>query len=84
MFAKLNHCAIVSDRYAAQGVFYKALFDLKSGSTAQFEAGAFAIGDGYVGMNINARVAGRQQGCTQTHAVLDGGRAVEVGACLAS
>jgi len=62
MFAKLNHCAIVSDRYAAQGVFYKALFDLKSGSTAQFEAGAFAIGDGYVGMNINARVAGRQGG----------------------
>jgi predicted enzyme related to lactoylglutathione lyase len=62
MFAKLNHVAIVSDRYAAQGVFYKALFDLKSGSSAQSDAGAWAIGDGYVGMNINARVPGRQGG----------------------
>ena len=32
MFAKLNHVAILSDKYAQQGLFYRALFDLKSGS----------------------------------------------------
>lgn len=62
MFAKLNHVAIVSDNYASQGIFYRALFDLKSGSTARFEASALAIGDGYVGMNINPRAPGRQAG----------------------
>lgn len=62
MFAKLNHVALVSDNYASQSVFYKALFDLKSGSTARNEASAFAIGDGYVGMNIIPRFPGRQAG----------------------
>jgi catechol 2,3-dioxygenase-like lactoylglutathione lyase family enzyme len=62
MFAKLNHVAIVSDNYAAQGIFYRALFDLKTGSSARFEASALAIGDGYVGMNINPRAPGRQAG----------------------
>jgi predicted enzyme related to lactoylglutathione lyase len=62
MFAKLNHVAIVSDNYAAQGIFYRALFDLKTGSSARFEASAMAIGDGYVGMNINPRAPGRQAG----------------------
>jgi predicted enzyme related to lactoylglutathione lyase len=62
MFAKPNHVAIVSDNYAAQGVFHKALFELKTGSTSRFDASALAIGDGYVGMNINPRVAGRQGG----------------------
>jgi predicted enzyme related to lactoylglutathione lyase len=62
MFAKLNHVAIVSDNYAAQGIFYRALFDLKSGSSARFDTSALALGDGYVGMNINPRVPGRQGG----------------------
>ena len=62
MFAKLNHVAIISDNYAAQGVFYRAMFDLKSGSSARSEARALAIGDGYVGMNINPRSPGRQAG----------------------
>jgi predicted enzyme related to lactoylglutathione lyase len=62
MFAKLNHVAIVSDNYAAQGVFYRALFDLKSGANARFDASALALGDGYVGMNINPRAPGRQAG----------------------
>ena len=62
MFAKLNHVAIISDNYAAQGVFYRALFDLKSSSSARSEARALAIGDGYVGMNINPRSPGRQAG----------------------
>jgi predicted enzyme related to lactoylglutathione lyase len=62
MFAKLNHVALISDNYASQGVFYKALFDLKSGSTARFEASSMAIGDGYVGMQIIPRFPGRQAG----------------------
>lgn len=62
MFAKLNHVAIISDNYAAQGLFYRALFDLKSGSPARYDATAWAIGDGYVGLNINPRSAGRQGG----------------------
>jgi predicted enzyme related to lactoylglutathione lyase len=62
MFAKLNHVAILSDKYAQQGLFYRALFDLKSGSPPQQDIIAWSIGDGYVGMNINPRSAGRQGG----------------------
>ena len=62
MFAKLNHVALISDNYASQSVFYKALFDLKSGSTPRFEASAMAIGDGYVGMQVIPRHPGRQAG----------------------
>jgi predicted enzyme related to lactoylglutathione lyase len=62
MFAKLNHVALISDNYGAQSIFYKALFDLKSGSSAKFESTAVAIGDGYVGMQIIPRFPGRQGG----------------------
>jgi predicted enzyme related to lactoylglutathione lyase len=62
MFAKLNHVALISDNYGAQSIFYKALFDLKTGSSAKFESTAIAIGDGYVGMNIIPRFPGRQGG----------------------
>lgn len=62
MFAKLNHVALISDNYAAQAVFYRALFDLKSASTARHEASAMALGDGYVGMQIIPRFPGRQGG----------------------
>ena len=44
MFAKLNHVALISDNYGAQSIFYKALFDLKTGSSAKFESTAIAIG----------------------------------------
>jgi len=62
MFAKLNHVALISDNYAAQSVFYRALFDLKTASTARNEASAMAMGDGYVGMQIIPRFPGRQAG----------------------
>jgi predicted enzyme related to lactoylglutathione lyase len=62
MFAKLNHVALISDNYGAQSIFYKALFDLKTASSAKFESTAIAIGDGYVGMNIIPRFPGRQGG----------------------
>lgn len=62
MFAKLNHLALISDNYAAQAVFYRALFGLKSASTAENEASAMAMGDGYLGMQIIPRFPGRQAG----------------------
>ena len=62
MFAKLNHVAIVSDNYTKVAVFYRALFNLDQKVNAKFEASAMSIGDGYVGMNVNPRVSGRQAG----------------------
>jgi catechol 2,3-dioxygenase-like lactoylglutathione lyase family enzyme len=60
MTAKLKHLAIVSDNYAVEGRFYEALFGLRT-----FESrpeSAVAVTDGYVGMNVNPRKAGRQAG----------------------
>lgn len=62
MFAKLNHLALISDNYASQAVFYRALFGLKSASTPQNEASAMALGDGYLGMQIIPRFPGRMAG----------------------
>jgi predicted enzyme related to lactoylglutathione lyase len=62
VFGKLNHVAIVSDNYALLSVWYRALFDLKFSPHAKFEASAQAVGDGYVGMNVNPRMPGRQAG----------------------
>src|SRR5689334_5052758 len=60
MAAKLKHLAIISDNYAVEGRFYEALFGLRT-----FESrpeSAVAVTDGYVGMNVNPRKAGRQAG----------------------
>jgi hypothetical protein len=39
MFGKLNHLAITSDRYTLLGMFYRAVFGLKSsGDTARESA----------------------------------------------
>lgn len=62
MFAKLNHVAIVSENYALLSVWYRAAFGLEVKTNAKFEASAMSIGDGYVGMNVNPRMAGRQAG----------------------
>jgi predicted enzyme related to lactoylglutathione lyase len=62
MFARLNHVAVVSDNYTLISVFYRALFGLQLKVNARFEASAMSIGDGYVGMNVNPRMAGRQAG----------------------
>lgn len=62
MFAKLNHVAIVSENYTQLAVWYRAAFGLEVKTNAKFEASAMSIGDGYVGMNINPRMAGRQAG----------------------
>ena len=58
MFAKINHVAIVSENYALLGKFYEAVFGMKTSAKAR-PARAVTVGDGYVGLNINPRRAGR-------------------------
>ena len=61
MSAQINHVAIVSDNYAQLAKFYEAMFGMKS-SGLQRSASAVTVGDGYVGLNINPRRAGRSAG----------------------
>lgn len=61
MTAKMKHLAIVSDNYAIEGRFYEAMFGLKTFAKAGADS-AVAVSDGYVGMNVNPRKAGRQAG----------------------
>lgn len=58
MFAKLNHLAIVSEKYALSARFYEALFGMTTAKGARVDS-AVAVGDGYVGLNINPRAPGR-------------------------
>jgi predicted enzyme related to lactoylglutathione lyase len=61
MFSQIKHMAIVSDNYALSGKFYEAVFRMKTSRMARPES-AVVLGDGYIGMNINPRRAGRQAG----------------------
>ena len=61
MFAKINHVAMVSANYALVGKFYEVLFGLKTSNNPRPEA-AVAVGDGYIGLNINPRRPGRAGG----------------------
>ena len=61
MQAKINHVAIVSERYALLAAFYQAVFGMK-GSSLDNPMRALTVGDGYVGLNINPRKAGRPAG----------------------
>jgi predicted enzyme related to lactoylglutathione lyase len=58
MFSKLNHVAIVSEDYAGEAQFYQAVFGMKTSKNALLGT-AITVGDGYVGLNINPRYAGR-------------------------
>ena len=60
-FAKIRHIAIVSDQYALQGKFYEAVFGMKTAAKARPER-AVTVSDGYLGLNINPRKAGRPAG----------------------
>lgn len=62
MFAKIRHIAIVSDRYALQAKFYQALFGMTTAAKPREEERAITVSDGYVGLNINPRKAGRPAG----------------------
>jgi catechol 2,3-dioxygenase-like lactoylglutathione lyase family enzyme len=61
MFSKINHVAIVSDNYAVLAKFYEAVFGMKPSSKTK-AVRACNVGDGYVGLNINPRRAGRVAG----------------------
>ncbi|MBM3607196.1 MAG: VOC family protein [Alphaproteobacteria bacterium] len=61
MFAKINHVAIISERYTLLSSFYQAAFAMKT-SDKHRPTRAVTVGDGYVGLNINPRKAGRPAG----------------------
>ena len=58
MASKINHVAIMSGNYALESKFYESYFGMKNSPNARPQR-AVAIGDGYCGMNINPRRAGR-------------------------
>lgn len=61
MSARLKHIALVSDQYALQGRFYEAAFGMRAAADTRPER-AVTVSDGYVGLNINPRKAGRPAG----------------------
>jgi catechol 2,3-dioxygenase-like lactoylglutathione lyase family enzyme len=61
MFSKINHVAIVSEHYAKSALFYQAVFGMRSADQTR-PARAQTVGDGYVGLNINPKRAGRPAG----------------------
>src|SRR5258706_13624628 len=61
MGAKIRHVAIVSSEYALQGRFYEAVFGMKSAADTRPDR-AVTVSDGYVGLNLNPRKAGRSAG----------------------
>src|SRR5207244_11634096 len=61
MSAKIRHIAIVSDQYALEGRFYEAVFGMRTAADKRPER-AVTVSDGYVGLNINPRKAGRPAG----------------------
>jgi catechol 2,3-dioxygenase-like lactoylglutathione lyase family enzyme len=61
MFAKLNHLAITSDRYAENARFYMALFGMKASNNAR-PARAMPVSDGQIGLNNIPRREGRRSG----------------------
>src|SRR5262249_39045563 len=61
MFSKINHVAIVSENYPMLEQFYRAVFGMRSSEKTR-PGRAVTVGDGYVGLNINPRRAGRAAG----------------------
>src|SRR5580704_10521220 len=61
LFAKINHVAIVSEKYALLASFYESLFGMKRSPRGKINR-AITVGDRYVGLNINPRKAGRPGG----------------------
>jgi catechol 2,3-dioxygenase-like lactoylglutathione lyase family enzyme len=58
MPARIKHVAISSNTRGTLGTFYQSLFGMKSFSGGEGNA----MTDGYVGLNVNGRGAGRQAG----------------------
>ncbi|HTP92657.1 MAG TPA: VOC family protein [Xanthobacteraceae bacterium] len=61
MFSKINHVAIVSEHYATSALFYQSVFGMRTSDKTRTSR-AQTVGDGYVGLNINPKKAGRKVG----------------------
>lgn len=61
MFAKINHLAVASDRYAENARFYMALFGMRASNNTR-PARAMPVGDGQIGLNNIPRREGRRSG----------------------
>ncbi len=61
MATRINHLAIASSAYTLEGKFYERIFGLRE-NTIKGAAFAITVGDGYMGININPRPAGRAAG----------------------
>ena len=61
MFSKINHVAIVSENYAKSALFYQSVFGMRTSDKTRTSR-AQTVGDGYVGLNINPKKAGRAAG----------------------
>jgi predicted enzyme related to lactoylglutathione lyase len=61
VFAKINHVAIVSEKYALLASFYESLFGMRRSPKGKINR-AVTVADGYVGLNINPRKPGRPGG----------------------
>jgi catechol 2,3-dioxygenase-like lactoylglutathione lyase family enzyme len=61
MFSKINHVAIISENYAKSALFYQSVFGMRTSDKTRTSR-AQTVGDGYVGLNINPRRAGRPAG----------------------
>jgi len=75
MSARIRHIAIVSEQYALEGRFYEAVFGMRSASDTRPER-AVTVSDGYVGLNINPRKAGRGAGLDHFGLEVDDAQAV--------
>ena len=63
MFAKIKHMAIVSEKYTLQAAFYESVFGMTPAARKdRSDAGAMSLSDGYVGLTIISRMAGRPGG----------------------
>ena len=61
MSTKINHVAIVSEKYSLLAAYYQTLFGMTTAAKTRTHR-AITVGDGYVGLNINPRKAGRPAG----------------------
>ena len=60
MGSKLNHLAITTDHFTHLGMFYRAIFGMKSSGDTVRELSAISVGDGYTGMTLIPRRGGRK------------------------
>src|SRR5258707_13067207 len=61
MFARINHLAICTEKYAINARFYQALFGMKA-ANVQRPARAAPVGDGQIGLNNIPLRDGRRSG----------------------